>query len=139
MKMTLRMTMIAATFVLLSATSVFAQSPKMRVHIPFAFAAGESHLPAGDYRISLDPIFHRFLLQQDGGSSIFLLAQRPFSRGAQDHGTLVFDKYGDRYFLRRVNTAGDSLGFEWPESRAEREMANISGPAELTFVRAALR
>lgn len=126
MKITLRIAMIAAkTVVLLSATSVFAQAPKMRAHIPFAFGAGEARLPAGDYRISLDPTFHRFLVEQEGGSAVYLPVQRPSSRGIQERGTLVFNEYGDRYFLRRVATPGDSLGFE----RCVDSLQNRADPA----------
>ena len=139
MKNTFRIAMLAPAVVLLSAASAFAQTPTMRVHIPFAFAAGESRLPAGDYRISMDPTFHRFLVEREGGSAIYLLAQRTSHHSQEDRGALMFDKYGDRYFLRTVATAGDSRRFEWPVSRAEREMASTGTPVEVAFVRAASR
>jgi hypothetical protein len=136
---TLRIAMLAATSVLLSTASAFAQASHMRMHIPFAFAAGESRLPAGDYRISVDTTFQRFLIQREGGSSIYLLAQRESSRKVSDRATLVFNKYGDRYFLKSIARAGDDRSFECAQSRAELEMASTGVPAEVAFVRAAAR
>jgi len=40
---------------------------------------------------------------------------------AADHGSLVFDRYGDKYFLRQIWTAGETGGLECPKSRAEKE------------------
>jgi hypothetical protein len=36
-----------------------------------------------------------------------------------DHGTVVFDRYGDKYYLRQIWTAGTTNGLECPKSRAE--------------------
>jgi hypothetical protein len=40
---------------------------------------------------------------------------------AADHGYLVFDRYGDKYFLRQIWTAGNTAGLECPKTRVERE------------------
>ena len=37
-----------------------------------------------------------------------------------DHGTIVFDRYGDEYFLRQVWTAENPNGLECAKSRAEK-------------------
>ena len=137
MKITLRIAMIAATVVLLSATSVFAQAPNMRVHIPFAFSAGETRLPAGDYRILRDPTFYVFRMEPEDGRAIYLPIPRTFVHSKQASGSLYFHKYGDQYFLHKIDAGGDALQYEWRESRAEREMAKIGVPVEFAFVRAA--
>jgi len=40
---------------------------------------------------------------------------------APDHGSLSFDRAGDKYYLRQIWTAGNSTGLECPKSRAEKE------------------
>ena len=40
---------------------------------------------------------------------------------ASNHGTIVFDRSGDKYFLRQIWTAGSTDGLECPKSRAEKE------------------
>ena len=37
-----------------------------------------------------------------------------------DHGTIVFDRYGDKYFLRQVWAAENPNGLECLKSRAEK-------------------
>jgi hypothetical protein len=39
---------------------------------------------------------------------------------APDHGSLVFDHTGDKYYLRQIWTAGNPTGLECPKSPAEK-------------------
>jgi hypothetical protein len=34
---------------------------------------------------------------------------------------MVFNRYGDKYYLRQIWTAGDKVGVECQKSRAEKE------------------
>ena len=135
MKLSVKVAMIAATVILLSATSVFAQEPKMRIHVPFAFEAGGARLPAGDYRVSRDTLSQWVVLANERGSSIFLSTHHPFiGEHVKENGSLTFDKYGDSYFLRKVSTPGTGAGYEFPVSRAERETAKLGIPGEVASV-----
>jgi hypothetical protein len=137
MKLSIKVAMIAATVILLSATSVFAQTSRIRIHVPFAFDAGNTHLPAGDYRVAKDTLFQWVVLEKEGGSTIFLTTHRPFTGGTmKENGALTFDKYGDKYFLRKFSTPGTGAGYEWPMSRAEREIAKTGVPGEVASVEA---
>lgn len=89
------------------------------VNIPFAFQTPIQTLPAGKYRI-------------DRESGVLILLKGPDKAGfvemhgatksrADDHGYLVFDRHGDKYFLRQIWTAGSPNGLECPKSRAEKE------------------
>jgi hypothetical protein len=39
-------------------------------------------------------------------------------------GKLVFSRYGDRYFLSQVFSAGSGVGRQIPKSKLERELAS---------------
>src|SRR5205807_10428948 len=122
MKITLRIALIAMTVVLLKTTSVFAQSPNMLVKIPFAFSAGDARLPAGNYRILMDPTFHVFRVEPESGRAAFLpIPSRSYNPAKEDEsaGSVYFHKYGDRYFLHKVTAEGDANAYERRESRAE--------------------
>jgi hypothetical protein len=137
MKLSIRVAMIAVTVILLSATSVFAQTTSIRIHVPFAFDAGSAHLSAGDYRVTKDAFFQFVVLEKEGGKAMFLSVSRPFSHSAvRVNGSLIFDKYGDQYFLRKFATPGTGEGYEWPMSRAEREIAKIGVPREVASIEA---
>jgi hypothetical protein len=137
MKLSIKAAMIATTVILLSATSVFAQSTQIRIHVPFAFDAGNSHLTAGDYRVVKETYFQMVTLEKVGGAAIFLPSQRAFTGTAiKENGALTFDKYGDKYFLRKFSTPGTGGGYEWPMSRAEREIAKLGVPGEVASIEA---
>ena len=106
---------------LASAPSASAQSSTTVavVNIPFAFQTERQTLPAGKYRI--DRVSGNLLRlagpDQAGG---FVMTHDAIKSHPPDHGTIVFDRYGDKYFLHQIWTAGKSTGLECPKSRAEK-------------------
>jgi hypothetical protein len=123
-------------FVLLSATSAYAQSFVLRVQVPFQFQAGEKVLPAGEYRVEMNAAFHRVVLQRNDGDEQAALHVFPADRLAiaNNNAALLFHKYGNQHVLRQVCPAGDAQGFQLPRSKAERELARLSGPREVAFI-----
>ncbi len=112
----------ALALALVLAPSVPAQGPayELKADIPFAFQVGSAELPAGKYNI------RPFNL-----GAIVVSSQEP--RGAHATATvfvagggqpaeesrLIFQRYGDRYFLKQVWRAGMNLGAELPKSKDE--------------------
>jgi hypothetical protein len=106
---------------LASTQSASAQStPLAEVTIPFAFQTSTQTLPAGTYRIDRES---PYLVRLQGSSNAggFVMMHVAIKSHAADHGSLVFDRYGDKYFLRQIWTAGETDGLECPKSRAEKE------------------
>jgi hypothetical protein len=89
-----------------------------QVDIPFSFQMSDKTLPAGTYRIDLEGN-HVVLLRGPEKASGFLMMHSANKAKAADHGTVVFDRYGDKYYLRQIWTAGTTNGLECPKSRAE--------------------
>ena len=112
----------------------------IRAKIPFDFSMGDKKLPAGEYTFSPLSGFSGnrtiSVSNVDFGTRVF---QSTF--GAQvltpkDESTLVFNKYGDQYFLEQIWTVGERVGAQLPESRSERtvrrqlaqnQQSNMSG------------
>jgi hypothetical protein len=88
-------------------------------NIPFAFQSGNQHMPAGQYRITRDD--HLILLRGPANVADYVLVNTAASATAPSKGKIVFHRYGDKYFLREIWTAGNSDGLECPKSRAEKE------------------
>jgi hypothetical protein len=90
------------------------------VNIPFAFQTTNQTLPAGKYRIDREST-HLIRLEGPGRTGGFVMTYDAIKNQAPDHGALVFDRYGDKYYLRQIWTAGNNVGNECPKSRAEKE------------------
>jgi hypothetical protein len=98
-----------------------AQSPTglAEANIPFAFQTPSQTLPAGKYRIDRESIN---LLRLEGpGVGGFVVTHEATKSHASDHGVLVFERYGDTYYLRQIWTAGEKVGLECPKGRREKE------------------
>ena len=98
-------------------------SQKMRARIPFAFNAGKTELPAGEYTIAvLNPNSDRKVLQirsADGKlSALIQTSERDTNTTEQTK--LVFNRYGNRYFFAQAQMAGETTTLAAVRSSAER-------------------
>ena len=117
---------------------VRAQEPLL-VNIPFAFTAGKMALPAGEYRVEkLTKDGVTLLIQRtDHRASVFVLSNTKQANAPQTQSKLVFHRYGNRYFLSQVWTAGYSRGRELQPSAKEKEQALLArngAPDQVTIV-----
>ncbi len=98
------------------------------VHIPFDFVAGNMTLPAGEYSIKVSAPERVLLLvdRKDGAASTFLNTNPVATTEIQTDSKLIFNRYGDRYFLAQVWTAGNFHGRQLLKSAREKEMAQIA-------------
>lgn len=115
---------ILGLFFMLAMTSVSAQTTgKVEVKIPFDFTAGKATFKAGTYsikRVSNNSVAIRSL---DGKTT--KLIDAPLAIGARDSKAgerLVFNQYGDQYFLSQVWVEADS-GRQLFTSGAEKKAA----------------
>ena len=106
--------------------------------VPFAFHAGEARLPKGEYRLRVPEDGDGNLMEiravEQGPAAIFQVFGTE-DRHSPTDSMLVFDKYGDTYYLRRVIQQGNPDGDELPVSRSEislrKELAHGNKTAEL--------
>jgi hypothetical protein len=113
---------------LLAAASVYAQGSQiLTVQVPFGFHVGNSMLPSGQYTVYTDagPGLVR-LRSSDAKSSAMILSMATQTSAIPSTGKLVFNKYGDEYFLSQVWKAGNNTGHELRKSRREAEVASIA-------------
>ncbi|MGH9627114.1 MAG: hypothetical protein ACRD7E_01945 [Bryobacteraceae bacterium] len=118
----------------LSATipGAFAQEGQlMTVDLPFEFQVKNERFPAGKYRVTSGSGQTIVRVQSDDHArTLFSHSAGIQRRDAQDAGTLVFKRYGERYFLSQIWLPGSNTGRLLNMSSAEREMArSIVKPA----------
>jgi hypothetical protein len=109
---------LAATAVV-STSHAFAQDNEMRVNVPFAFHNGPQRMPAGVYRVKIESE-HLILLRGDSRSGF--VSTNPEIGKPPAKGKLVFQRYGDQYFLREVWAANSETGQKCVKSKLEREV-----------------
>ena len=108
------------TVALLTATTgVLAQERVLTASVPFNFTACGQHLPAGKYTISSPSSGVVQIKSADGQIVTGLVAVR--SNHESDGGSeLIFNRYGDQYFLRRILCPSTArLNLDIPSSKSE--------------------
>ena len=100
-----------------------AQSIMLKADIPFNFVVGDTQLPSGEYHVKqLRP---GVIQVQDKvtRSSAIVMTTGVQAGKTSDVGKLVFNRYGDNYFLSRIWEPSSITGRQLPKSRLEREVA----------------
>ena len=99
---------------------------EQRADIPFAFNIGDRSFPAGHYRVTrinqASDITVLAIKSSDGRLSKLTLTTRVENTGWREPNRLVFNRYGDQYFLSSVRRSAGEDGLELPLSGAERAL-----------------
>jgi hypothetical protein len=111
--------------VMFATTRVAEAQQSMAVNIPFDFVAGNTQLPAGEYTVKVSAPTHSLILvsRKDSTTSAFIITNAAVSSMPQAESKLVFNRYGDRYFLSQVWSEGNSQGRQLLKSTREKEIA----------------
>src|SRR5437870_948874 len=137
-----------ALFTTLAAGSTYAQSADViKVNVPFDFAVSGKTLPAGEYYLRQSIEGPRVVLQirsKDDSQGTYLPTTHPVKTlDTQGESKLVFNRYGDQFFLSQVWIAGRTDGQELTKTSRERllqrEMARGSGKPETISIAAHFR
>jgi hypothetical protein len=116
---------VAVFFATLAVTSAQAQNAgNMSVSIPFDFAVAGKTLPAGDYNVRRSIEGNRELTairNRDKTEAVYLFQTHPVQTNeVQSESKLVFNKYGNEYFLSQVWISGRTVGQELSKAAKER-------------------
>jgi hypothetical protein len=98
----------------------------LEVNIPFEFQAGNAVLPPGNYTIHMVDNTELAIMQitsKDNSSSAIFRVREKDLTSAPTQDEVVFNKYGDHYFLAQVFDGGDPSGSEVVESKYEQKVS----------------
>ena len=112
----------------LLATQVGRAQEPVLANIPFAFTAGDTALPAGEYRVEKmrDNSSAVLIRCTEGSPAIIVMTLPASANGPQEKTKLIFHGYGNRYFLAQIWSAGSSRGLELPKSPKEKEQGLLA-------------
>lgn len=97
------------------------------VTVPFEFIAGDTTLPAGEYKVQrLSPDLYRGLSIRSYDKVAFLLPTA-FDGVAADQPTLSFEHVGGKYFLSKVKTVAGVYSIAAPREMILLGQANRQG------------
>lgn len=126
MKPRILIALIAVTALLLVfSPSVQAQQQLLfRVDVPFEFIAGGVHLPSGQYLAFHTSPSMLELVNRDGRASAWIpVKASPVAKDGDGPNEIVFNRYGDTYFLSKVRTAHDQQVHECFRCQGEKTLA----------------
>lgn len=109
------------------------EPPLAEVNIPFVFQTPTQTLPAGIYRIHRKSD-HVILLEGPGSERGFVITNDAIQSHASDRSVIIFDRYGDKYFLHQIWTAGHEVGVECSKGWAESLEAKNKQPPNSTLL-----
>lgn len=119
-------TRLLCTFgaLLLAVVSLHAQgvSTVLTANVPFDFQAGSAALPAGVYSVDLRTAGMVRLISADRKSAAIIPTMGKETLKYNETSKLIFNRYGESYFLSQVWGPGLS-GREIAKSRREKEAA----------------
>ncbi len=108
-------------------------TPLIRANVPFAFRVGQQLMPAGQYQVAHYNTRDVLLIRSVDTGKVMLLHSAPSGKYSNESAKLVFNQYGETYFLRQVWIPGCKTN-ELLQSKIEREYASRWGEAVRTAV-----
>lgn len=118
MKWTVQLALLAMTS-LIPLSSALAQE-LATANIPFDFTVQQRIMPPGTYSVESlgDNVIE---LRSKDGKFHELTLVNPSDRVGGKGGKLIFHRYGDQYFLSKIQTTSDRLGMQLPTTKAEKK------------------
>lgn len=115
---------------------LFAQSSvDVTASVPFAFHAGKTWLPAGEYRIygqSGSPVL---TLRTEEGEAVAMILSSDVSKlDGPKRSELKFRVYGEAHYFAGVWSANLQSGRETPKTPAERESERTGIPMQVAVI-----
>lgn len=106
---------------------------EMEANIPFQFHAGNVRLPAGRYFIRVldnTDLTVMEISSADGSTSALFDVQGTQASSSPAKSELIFDKYGNRYFLAKLFDEGNPSGSQVLESRYEKKVSQAAAEGQ---------
>ena len=103
-----------------TAVPAVAQGQRFTVEVPFEFQNGAQHLPAGTYNINVES--QHMISLRTASTGGFAMTNPTESSKVSQTGKVIFERYGDRYFLHEIKLAGSTSGVRCVKTRSEKQL-----------------
>jgi hypothetical protein len=102
-----------------------------KADIPFDFVVGQKTMPAGEYAIGPGNNTNKDILwikKADSRATANVVTFGQNIKRQQAGSFLVFNRYGDKYFLSQLWTESNHVGRQAVKSAQEKELIQAAGP-----------
>jgi hypothetical protein len=117
---------VAVMLIVLSGLAIAQMNSDTRIvtQVPFQFTVANKVVPAGQYVLQTATMDGKTLSihNASGKVNLFITSSRNESKQAASQCALVFEQYGDRYFLSGIKLQGSKIAYRLPESKVEAEL-----------------
>jgi len=117
---------IVVTLVVLSGMAVAQMFSNSRIvaQVPFEFVVGNRIVPAGECDVRTATMGGKILSirNADAKVGLFSSTSRKESKEPAPEYALVFERYGNLYFLSGIKLQGSKINYQLPVSKAEAEL-----------------
>jgi hypothetical protein len=118
---------------LATAGTLSAQDHRIQANVPFSFTVGDQILPAGTYTIGSNPSTPDVLTLTNWEKNVNVITiGRANQSNPERANSLVFHKYGDRYFLSQIRSEGASVNVDLTATKAEKRARDQAQEAART-------
>jgi hypothetical protein len=129
--------MVVVTLVVLSglaAAQRMGSTTRIVTEVPFEFMVSNKIAPAGEYVVQEMTMDGKTLAIRNADARVNLLSTASLGEAKESAAnyTLIFNRYGDRYFLSGIKLAGSKTTYHLAPSKVEAELQarNVSGTEE---------
>jgi hypothetical protein len=132
--------MVIAIAALMSVSAIAEDAIAIKANVPFDFMVGNQRVPAGEYTFAQNGSSSMIQISSWDTRTALRVLRHP--AGINTTGSpyaLVFNKYGNRCFLKQVWTGNGVMGVQLPTSRTEKEEMALSAPVKTTLIASAVR
>lgn len=105
----------------------------MEADIPFQFHAGDTKLPAGKYIIRMlddSDLTVMEISKPDGSVAALFQVHAAEANSSPRKSELIFNKYGNKYFLEKLFDEGEADGSQVAESNYEKRVGQAAAEAQ---------
>ncbi len=113
---------------LLLPQAVSAQADVVTIEIPFGFTVENTTLPAGTYQITKIKDGNYRIANEKGDQKAMFMTETATNPKPARSFTLMFNVYGDQYYLSKFFHQGMTVGDAIPQTAAEKELAQKVKP-----------
>ena len=115
-----------------AANAQLGSTKQLRFNVPFDYNVGKATMKAGDCFIQHAGTQNALMIRGNGSSALTLSGS--VSGKAASGTKLVFNKYGDQYFLAEVWVEGEEIGEQLPRTRIEKELISKVQPDSVVIL-----
>ncbi|MBI4907409.1 MAG: hypothetical protein HY820_27535 [Acidobacteria bacterium] len=119
--MSTKSTALLALLALLALAPAYAERP-LQFNAPFDFKVGPTHMSAGTYSVTYPASGTILVRNEDTRKAAIVITIAADNKANAENGSLVFARYGEVYFLHKVNPPGAGVARQLIKSRAEQQV-----------------